>query len=390
MASSTTPSRKTVLVTGANGYIGFAVCRAFNRAGWRTYGLVRRVEAASALIAEEIIPIIGSISKDATWVEDLHQHTKTVDVVVSCTEQFPFAAHYEAIAILIRKLAEISNKHGVRPLVLASSGCKDYGTTGLHGSPGLAPHTEDSPLHPSTCLQDPSSGIIGAQSLPRYALNKRFIFSNKQLLTHVVEVDLLSERCFSSLRIFEHKDLFDAAVIRPTPVFGYDSSYYGMVFELAAAAAKTKERSFKLAMDFNTITHGCHIDDCGEAYLALAEHADRSAITGQCFNISAARYDTLAAVAKAMEVEYGLTGGVVQVSAEDPTVPFLDMVLGYSQWVDSTKIRKLTGWSDKRMLLSENLHVYRMAYEEAAKRGHEGVLKVKERIAEIRTAAKMP
>ncbi|KAI2616165.1 NAD(P)-binding protein [Hypomontagnella submonticulosa] len=351
MASSTTPSRKTVLVTGANGYIGFAVCRAFNRAGWRTYGLVRRVEAASALIAEEIIPIIGSISKDATWVEDLHQHTKTVDVVVSCTEQFPFAAHYEAIAILIRKLAEISNKHGVRPLVLASSGCKDYGTTGLHGSPGLAPHTEDSPLHP---------------------------------------MDLLSERCFSSLRIFEHKDLFDAAVIRPTPVFGYDSSYYGMVFELAAAAAKTKERSFKLAMDFNTITHGCHIDDCGEAYLALAEHADRSAITGQCFNISAARYDTLAAVAKAMEVEYGLTGGVVQVSAEDPTVPFLDMVLGYSQWVDSTKIRKLTGWSDKRMLLSENLHVYRMAYEEAAKRGHEGVLKVKERIAEIRTAAKMP
>ncbi|KAI0377610.1 NAD(P)-binding protein [Hypomontagnella monticulosa] len=351
MADSMTPPRKTVLVTGANGYIGFAVCRAFNRAGWRTFGLVRRVEAASALIAEEITPIIGSISKDATWLEDLHRHTKTIDVVVSCTEQFPFGVHFEAVTFLLRKLAETSNNYGVRPLVLASSGCKDYGITGLHGSAGLAPHTENSPLRP---------------------------------------MDLLSERCFNSLRIFEHTDLFDAAVIRPTPVFGYDSSYYGMTFELAAAAAKTEERRFKLAMDFNTIIHGCHIDDCGEAYLALAEHADRSAIAGECFNISATRYDTLGAVAKAMEIEYGLTGGVVQGSAEDSAVPFLDMVLGYSQWVDSTKIRKLTGWTDKRMLLSENLHVYRMAYEEAAKRGHEGVLKVKERIAEIGTAAKMP
>ncbi|KAI1371854.1 NAD(P)-binding protein [Hypoxylon crocopeplum] len=345
MAESTIPvshpPKKSVFVTGANGYIGSAVCRAFVRAGWHTYGLVRRAESAGALVAVEVIPIIGSISKDATFLEDLYKYTKTVDVVVSCTEQIPFGEHFDATVTLLRKLAETSNKNDVRPLVLASSGCKDYGTTGVHGSPGLAPHTEESPLQP---------------------------------------LDVLRERTYGSLKIFEHTDLFDAALIRPTPVYGYDSSYYGLAFELAAAAAKTDDGALKLSIDFNTIMHGCHIDDCAEAYLALAEHPDRCAVAGECFNISAHRYDTLGSLAKALEVEYGLRGGVVPASSADSMAPFTDVVLGYSQWVDSTKIRQLTGWADKRMLLSENLHAYRMAYEEAARRGHEGVQRVKEQI----------
>ncbi|KAI1209327.1 NAD(P)-binding protein [Annulohypoxylon truncatum] len=343
---------KTVFVTGANGYIGTAVCRVFVRAGWRTYGLVRRPEAASALIAEEVTPLIGSISKDATFLEDLYKYTKIVNVVVSCTEQLPFGEHFQALVALFRKLASTSNQNGVRPLVIATSGCKDYGVTGVHGSPRLAPHTEESPLQP---------------------------------------LDVIHERAFNSLEIFTHADLFDAALVRPTPVFGYDSSYYGLAFEVASAAARTEERALRLPLDFNAILHGCHIDDCAEAYLALAEHVDRTAVAGQCFNISAHRYDTLSSVAKALEVEYGLKGGVVRTFPTDANgmVPSLDLVLGYTQWVDSTKIRRLTGWSDKRMLLSENLHIYRMAYEEAAKRGHEGVLRVKERMGGILSSVKV-
>ncbi|KAI1089415.1 NAD(P)-binding protein [Rostrohypoxylon terebratum] len=338
-----TRSAKTVFVTGANGYIGSAVCRAFVRAGWRAYGLVRRPEAASMLAAEEVTPIIGSISKDLTFLNDLYKHTKAVDVIVSCTEQLPFGEHFEALVALFRELASTSDQNGVRPLVIASSGCKDYGVTGVHGSPGLSPHTEESPLQP---------------------------------------VDFVRERALHSLKIFTHTDLFDATLVRPTPLFGYDSSYYGLMFEAASAAAGTKERALRLSQNFNTILHGCHIDDCAEAYLALAEHADRAFIAGQCFNISAHRYDTLSSIAKALEVEYGLNGGVVEVSPADAnsTASPLDLVLGYTQWVDSTRIRRLTGWIDRRMLLSENLHVYRMAYEEAAKRGHEGIRRIKERM----------
>ncbi|KAI4867694.1 NAD(P)-binding protein [Hypoxylon rubiginosum] len=332
---------KTAFVTGANGYIGSAVCRAFVRAGYRTFGLVRRPGSANNLIAEEVIPIIGSISKDATFLDDLYEYTKTIDVIVSCTEQIPFGEHFEGVASFIQKLSTTSNQNGVRPLVIASSGCKDYGTTGVHGTPGLAPHTEESPLQP---------------------------------------MEILHDRTYRSLTLFEHDSLFDAVVLRPTPLFGYDSSYYGFAFELTAAAAKTPESTLRLHLDFNTILHSCHVDDCAEAYLALAEHPDRAAVAGQCFNISARRYETLAELAEALTAEYRLRGGVVPASAGDRSANGADLALGYSQWVDSTKIRRLTGWTDKRMLLSENLHVYRIAYEEAARRGHEGVLRVKERI----------
>jgi len=51
--------QRSVLVTGANGYIGGAVAKAFSRAGWRTYGLVRRVSDARNLALDEITPIVG-------------------------------------------------------------------------------------------------------------------------------------------------------------------------------------------------------------------------------------------------------------------------------------------------------------------------------------------
>ncbi|KAI1078966.1 NAD(P)-binding protein [Whalleya microplaca] len=353
MADTTTlnaparPQKKTVFVTGANGYIGSAVCRAFVHAGYHTYGLIRRPESAGALLAEEVIPIVGSISTEPGFLNDLYQHSKTFDVIVSCTEQFPFGVHYEGILAVLQNLAESSNRQGVKPLVLFSSGCKDYGTTDVHGSAGLAPHTEESPLHPPQLVQ---------------------------------------ERASFSLKIFEHADLFDAALLRPTPLFGYSSSYYAFILGLAAAAAASESRSLEIPADFNTIIHGCHIDDCAAAYLALAEHPAREAVAGQCFNISGYRYETLAEIASALTKEYGLSGGVHE-GAPLAEASFSKFVFGYSQWVGSAKIRKLTGWSDKRMLLSENLHAYRLAYEEAERRGDEGVLRVKDRISKLTAAS---
>ncbi|KAI1803026.1 NAD(P)-binding protein [Daldinia bambusicola] len=352
-APAPTPTpKKSVFVTGANGYIGSAVCRAFARAGWRVFGLIRRPDAAAALYAEEITPVIGSVSPDASFPEALAKLAPTLDVVVSCTQQFPFAPHFAAVLSLVRKLAAspVANSGGgrrrrrrVRPLlVLVTSGCKDYGATGVHGSDGLAPHVETSPLEP---------------------------------------LDLIRDRAFESLRIFEHADEFDAAILRPTPVYGYDSSYYGAAFELASAAARSEGRLLELPFDSGTVIHGCHVDDCAEAYVALAEHADRRAVAGQCFNVSGARYETLGMIAGALKTEYGLRD-VVQAQAPSGEGAEVDwslyISLGHSQWVDSTKIRKLTGWTDKRLAFWENLHVYRMAYEEAARRGHEGVLRVRD------------
>ncbi|KAI1630634.1 NAD(P)-binding protein [Biscogniauxia mediterranea] len=363
MASTPAPG-KSVLVTGANGYIGNAVCRAFRRAGWHVYGLVRRPSAACALAASEIIPVIGSVSSDLSWLGALLAET-TFDAVASCTESLPFGAHYAHILALLTCVAEKNKQQGkTKPLVLFSSGCKDYGTTGLHGSSaGLAPHVETDPIHPPTILRD---------------------------------------RAACALDSLAHADLFDAVVVRPTPVYGYGSSYYAVFFEVlasaaAAAAASNKTgdpKKVRIPADLDTIIHGCHVDDCGEAYVALATHTDRSAVAGQCFNVSGRRYETLGELLGALGSAYGISfssllgdvivaGPLQEGEAKGDIHPGAVLTFGYSQWVGSDKIRRVTGWTDTRTLLSEDARAYRAAYEAAIEQEDAGVARTRERFSGI-------
>lgn len=341
-------SHKSALVIGANGYIGSAVCRAFVRAGWRVYGLIRRPEAAQTLLVEEVIPIIGDLSKekDFGFIDNIFSHTKTTDLVINCTESFDYIPHYHQLMALISHIAEINNRSGVKPLVLWSSGCKDYGTTAVDGASGLEPHTEDSPINPPA---------------------------------------LVASRATYSMKVLEHTDLFDAVVLRPTNVYGYSSSYYGDAFEFAATSAVSGAKTLRLAVDPKSIMHALHVDDCAEAYVALAELVDRHSITGQSFNISARVYETAETVLQALAKDYGFTAGVEFISHADAlasgvsTTPGLAVLFGFSQWVASDKIRNLTGWTNRRMLFSENIHVYRAAYEAALSAGHDDIARIKGR-----------
>ena len=317
---------KSVLVTGANGYVGNAVARAFVRAGWITYGLVRNQESRTSLRANEIISILGSAS-DKAFVERSANQTKFVfDVIVSCTEQtLDYVPHYNDTVALLRALAQASNEAGIRPLVIFTSGCKDYGTTGLDGSEGLSPHTEESSLNAPPFLA------------PR--------------ATHTV-------------KIFDHTDLFDAVLLRPTGLYGLSGSFYGALFDRASEAA---ERGIlELTADPKSIMHSTHVDDCAEAYVAIAEDADRDVVKGQCYNISGRRYETLEEVANALVKEYKIEGGVkYSPEKQKAGIDVVQMVVGFSQWVGSEKLRRDVGWRDKRQPFSEAVHVYRKAYEAA-------------------------
>ena len=257
---------KTVLVTGVNGYIGNAVARAFVRAGWTTYGLVRNSSLLDDLAADEIIPLLGSPA-DQIFLSSLPADL-TFDVIVSTTEQIMnYVPHYNDIISILTVLAKRSLQKGKgKPLVLFTSGCKDYGMmTALADAPGLKPHTEESPINP-----------------PAFAI----------------------DRATYAVKIFEHASLFDAAVLRPTNVYGLSSSYYGDIFKLA------KEGKEKGVLELNehpkTILHAMHVDDCGDAYVALAEHPRRGDIGGECFNISSYRFETLEEIAETLVKEYGI------------------------------------------------------------------------------------
>lgn len=328
--------RRSVLVTGANGYIGNAVARAFVRAGWITYGLVRDQETRVSLRAEEITSILGSASDKAFVERSANQNRFVFDVIVSCTEQLlDYVPHYNDTIALLRALAEASNKVGIRPLVMFTSGCKDYGTTGLDGSEDLSPQTEESPLNAPPVL------------IPR--------------ATHAI-------------KIFDHTDLFDAVVIRPTTLYGHSGSFYGPIFDVATKAAE--KGVLELTADPKSIMHGTHLDDCAEAYVAIAE-AERSVVKGQCYNISGWRYETLEEVANALVEEYKIKGGVKYLPEKMNTgVDVVQMLIGFSQWVGSKKLRRDVGWRDKRQLFSEAVHTYRKAYEAAVAQNHGNVQKI--------------
>ncbi|KAJ6001010.1 hypothetical protein N7481_001419 [Penicillium waksmanii] len=273
---------KNVLVSGANGYIGNAVARAFARAGWVSYGLVRSERAATSLAAEEILPVIGSIDDPASHEIIGQNLPPTLHAIVSTTENIvDYVPHYDNTIKLLRFLAISSTAHGVRPLVIFSSGCKDYGV-GPHydGEPGLAPHTEESPLNAPP---------------------------------------LLANRANYSKKILDHKDVFSPILVRPTNVFGRTASYYRGFFEVAGLTSGSKQ-PLTIHVPPNSICHAIHVDDCGDAYVAIAGHPRREEVEGQVFNISARRYETVDEIGKALLAEYHILAGLEYVHPDQLTL----------------------------------------------------------------------
>ncbi|KAL7904491.1 hypothetical protein GGI35DRAFT_463319 [Trichoderma velutinum] len=319
---------RTVLVVGSAGYIGLAVCQAFVRAGWRVYGLIRKSEQAASLIVREVIPVEGSLYNSAFLVKLLEEALQ-IDVVVGCAEPEDYATYLREMLDMMHWVAQANQ--GVRPLLLWTSGSKDYGPTKA-GHSILSPFTETSILDPPPPL------------LPRTT---------------------------SSVKLFDNNKEFDVAVLRPTAVYGYGSSYYGGLFKFAEDAQKNGSQCLQIAADPQNILHAIHVDDCADAYVALAEHPDRRAVGGQCFNISARAYETNKDILNALAEEYRFHQGAQFVDVSQPLNGLdesIKILFGFSQWVSSEKLRELTGWRDCRMLFTKNLHVYRLAYEAAAKK----------------------
>lgn len=317
---------KTVLVTGANGFLGNGVAKAFSQAGWKTYGLIRRESAASDLWTHEVIPVIGSAA-DTSFVSSL----PCIDVIVNTTEDLSnYAGHFrdniKLFQLLQRKRNENGKSTSEKLLVLFTSGCKDYGMTGRHGDAGLAAQTEESPLNPP---------------------------------------DLIRVRAEMSATIFNYKTDFDAILTRATTFYGMSGTYYAPLFDIARQAMTENggDGILRLKANERSIMHGTHINDVASAYVALAS-APRDRVVGEIFNISSRRYETAAEVAEAVSQSYGIKVEFMgSTELQKSGMDVVRFLMDFSQWVGSQKLRKITGWEDKMPLFTEDFDRYRKVYE---------------------------
>src|SRR5687768_8783923 len=114
-----------VFITGATGYIGFAVAQAIRRAAHDVYGLVRNAEKARMLAQHEIAPVLGDLLKPETYRE----------IAEKCNVLIHAAVDYQVDTVAVDKrtvenLLEASKKGPQPKTLIFTSGVWSYGNTG--------------------------------------------------------------------------------------------------------------------------------------------------------------------------------------------------------------------------------------------------------------------
>ena len=89
----------------------------------------------------------------------------------------------------------------------------------------------------------------------------------------------------------------------------------GPLFDITARVAEKEALQF--SADPRSIIHGTYVNDCAEAYVAIAE-TDRNVVKRQRYDISSYHYGTLSEIAQATVKGYGI-GDSVRCLSEPPT-----------------------------------------------------------------------
>lgn len=275
----------TVLITGANGYIGQAICTRLQLAGHPIIGLVRSDNAAAALRARRITPVHGSLDR----IDSLVAAVQTADVVIDTAS----ADHAESTQAFLDVLA------GTDKTYIRTSGTGVY-TDLAQGELNQRVFTEDSEYAPADIVAD------------RYATD--------------IAVQAAADRGIRTV------------VLRPSMIYGDGASEQ---LPLLIRQAISTGRSLYVGAGENRWAN-VYLADLAEAYYLAVQKAP----AGSVYNLAGAEArmrDIAAAVAKlvglptaescAPETAYAAFGQ-----------RWVDVALSSNSRVDSGKARAELGW----------------------------------------------
>lgn len=297
-----------VFITGATGYIGFAVAQAFRRAGDEVYGLTRKSDKFSLLLQNEIRPVIGSMQHPASYAHIAAQCDILIHVAVDYQESDRAGLEQKTVESLVA-----AGQHEPKSkLFIYTSGAWVYGNSGRQ------PVDEATPLTP----------VKSVAWRP------------------VIEQMVLSATAVRSL------------VLRPGCVYGKQGGLTGMWFSSAH-----QDKVLQVVGDGDNYWAMVHVDDLAAAYV-LAAH---SRYNREIFNLADHSRATIREMATAAARASGNNNDVefIPVAEAAKTSGDFAVCLALDQHLNSSKAIQHLGWQPKHTGFVSEVETYFQAWKAA-------------------------
>ena len=318
-----------VLLLGANGYIGFPLALSLVRSGvHHVYGVARQAEAARGLLANEIHPVIGSVSEDNIFLKSaIAEHD--IDIVVNCTSAHHAEAKILATIIEASKEREEALKSQDPPALSPKLGYICTTGSSVYGSPSK--RTNDrAPV-----------GSALAKGTPVAIIRDGKIAQHEQL-------------------VLAASDVLDVAVIRPHIIYGRSSWAIGSWFKPVLDARDRKDgAAVQILAKKDTFPGVIHIDDVVSGYHAVIDAIEGRLGTWPVFEFVAEALP-LASIVDAAKEAVGVEAETEFVGTQGQGL--LDIIGGRMN-SEASRAKTILGWTPKRMDFLLNIGMYLRAFE---------------------------
>lgn len=315
-----------ILIIGATGYIGTALCQSLVRSGQhRVFGLARSPEKSRALAREEVIPLLNisftSAEGSSSLISDIERNH--IDTVVDVSGAFK-----DSYALL-----ELARKVGVDRLekrVVPKLGFIYCSGTWVHGS-SREPVNDLMPVGTASAPNQPPELVVWRPELERAVLGAR--------------------------------DVLDVMVVRPALVYGRSCAIWTSLFEplLLAAREKDGEKVVQIHAGEDSRPGLVHVDDVASAFHAAIEKLPVISGTGvyPVFDLQTSQ-ESMRDVLMAAARELGFMGRVQLVGAGSD---LFSRAMSTSGNCSSGRAKTLLGWVPRREGFVEGMGVFVKAWE---------------------------
>jgi len=263
--------------------IGGAVARVFRKQGYTVYGLVRSEEKARALQRDEIIPVLGDLTKVETWKDAVEKSGIIVDTVLDTSAGHPDVETN-------KRVVEVASEFSVatkRPKTLiATSGL------GVFGDRTNEVVDENTPL---------PSGSNWRSDYDEWLL--------------------------------KHEEI-NPVVIRPAAVYGLSLGMWSFLFETQGDVLEIRGRRDRRLP-------WIHVNDLAELYFLTAKHIDKT--HHQVFHGTTWDSPTWEEVRLSVAKYLGWTG---KIAYTEPVTPF-EKFTNISLVASPQKAREVLEWQPK-------------------------------------------